>query len=115
MTEASQIQVDYAAAMARVGETIEIERQGTLNSHFRVPCLARVRGSVPDASVPGQIQGEATIRALVGDLVTNRFPLPVRTTDAVWVRNRRMAITEVDNNSGRVGPVQIYVLIKARG
>jgi hypothetical protein len=114
VTEAQQIRVDYAGAMARVGETIEVDRQnGT--AHFRVPCLARVRGSVPDVGVPGQIQGEATIRALISDLITNRFPLPVRTTDAVWVRGRRMAITEVDNNSGRVGATQVYVLIKARG
>lgn len=112
-----QIIADYEAALDRRGEIIEIARQtgASPNSVFRVPCRARVRGYRPDELVGTVTQGEITIRALVKDLIDNRFPLPVLVGDKVWVRGLQRTINSVDNNTGRDGTTQVYIKITAGG
>jgi hypothetical protein len=112
-----RIVADYDDAFSRRSEPIEIERQtGTApKSSFRVPCRARVKGYRPDVLVGTVTQGEITIRALLKDLIDNRFPLPVVVSDKVWVRGSQRTINSVDNNTGRDGTTQIYVKITAVG
>lgn len=115
--DSAQILKDWSDALDRRGEIVEISRQtGTApNSVFKYPCRARVKGYRPAPLIATVIQGEITIWAFYPDLIAARFPLPVLTSDSVWVRGAAHKINAVDNNTGRNGNTQVYVKISAVG
>jgi len=114
----AQILSDWAAALDRRGIMIEVGRQtgSTPSSMFWAQCRARVKGYRPDALVGNIIQGEVSIRAFYPDLIENRFPLPVRSTDKVRITGGPTAqINAVDVHTGRDGNTQVFVRIMAAG
>jgi hypothetical protein len=115
--DAAQVLADYADALDRRGLMIEIGRVTGTNpsSTFRAKCRARARGNRPEQLIGSTQQGEVTIKAFYPDLVENRFPLPVRTTDHVVLNGKQLQISAVDERTGRVGNTRIFVKISAVG
>lgn len=116
--DSAQILKDWETALDRRGTIVEVGRQtGTNpNAMFWASCRARVKGYRPDALVGNVIQGEVSIRAFYPDLINNRFPLPVRTTDKVRVPGGNpVQINAIDINTGRDGNTQVFVKIMATG
>jgi hypothetical protein len=114
---ADQVLIDWESALIRQGEVIEFGRQtgNDPNNVVLANCRARVKDYRPDTLVDNVKQGSVVIKAFYPDLVANSFPLPVRNTDHVIIRGLRKQIDGVDNNTGRVGMVQIFVRIMASG
>ena len=119
MSLADAIAANYERTLTQYGEWVEVSRTAgtTQQLSFRVPARARVRNYKysPDELVGSVVQTDTRVKVLYADLIAGQFPLPVSTTDKIFVRGKEKTIIMVDNNTGRVGTTQIFVEIIAKG
>jgi hypothetical protein len=110
MTFAATIQERYEEALTAYGEVVDVKR-GAVTATGR----ARIVGFRGGALVGNVVQGETRIRVLVADLAADGLTLPILPTDKVIFRGQQRTITNVDNNTGRVGGNQIYAVVVVSG
>ena len=87
------------------------------NEKFDWNCRALVRGFVPQEIVNGSSihQGDRRIILLFGDLVDGGFPLPLLPTDALVIRGKEVAISDIDDSTRRIGTELIAYDVHVRG
>lgn len=108
----------YITALNAAGETIAIRRYtGTGTS--RVPTDTNLRARVvgyQERELVGTIQqGDRKVIALVDDLVTAGFAIPVTANDKIMLRGKQLSIVSVDDSTRRVQGILIAYEFQARG
>jgi hypothetical protein len=96
------------------GEDITLRRVSPLTN---ATVRARVTGFTPEELVGGVNQGQRKVIILAEDVESTEFPVPIRAGagDRVIVAGKIMMIDAVDENTARLGDVQLAYIITATG
>lgn len=117
--EAATAAYRRALNLDNLGEPVEVRRYtgtaGTNRPKFDATVMARVTDYQPSDLVGDIKQGDRQVILMFEDLIAAQFPMPVKKTDKIVVRNRECSIEMLDDNTRRIGTVLIAYEARVRG